>query len=180
MNYCSTLARKGPVRAMNLREIRVFLYFSVLTFTWRTSRHNALARVSKSRIGDSRSDLSCRDRAYRIQRIIHQAAWLGWNQLSWNFKRGSARRLADAKFPCQLKQAVPFRGIYGHSLRAIVLLRPLSNCLKALLLCPLSGIANPECGRSYIYRPPAFSRNPFILSPFPCETHWHSDWLSAG
>ena len=30
----------------------LFLYFCVLTFTWQTSRHNALARVSKSRTGD--------------------------------------------------------------------------------------------------------------------------------
>ncbi len=48
------------------------------------------------------------------------------------------------------------------------------------LLCPHSGIANPECGRSLINRPLTSSRNPFILSPFHCGTHWHGDWLSAG
>jgi len=48
------------------------------------------------------------------------------------------------------------------------------------LLCPHSGIANPECGRSFIDRPPTSSRNPFILNPFFCETHWHGDWLLAG
>jgi hypothetical protein len=48
------------------------------------------------------------------------------------------------------------------------------------LLCPHSGIANPECGRSFINSPPTFSPNPFILSPFLCETHWHGDWLSTG
>ena len=32
----------------------LFLYLGVLTFTQRTSRCNALARVSKSRSGDSR------------------------------------------------------------------------------------------------------------------------------
>src|SRR5262245_55420200 len=57
MKQPSTLARKGPVRAVNLIEIRVFLYFSVLTFTWWTSHHNALARVSKSRVAGFRSDL---------------------------------------------------------------------------------------------------------------------------
>ena len=34
----------------------LFLYFSVLTFTLRTARNNALARVSKSRTRDTRSD----------------------------------------------------------------------------------------------------------------------------
>src|SRR6266542_798184 len=48
------------------------------------------------------------------------------------------------------------------------------------LLCPHSGFANPECGRSLINRPLTSSRNPFILSPFHCGTHWHGDWLSAG
>jgi hypothetical protein len=44
----------------------MFLYFRVLTFTWLTSRHNALARVSKSRVADFRSDLSRRNKGYRI------------------------------------------------------------------------------------------------------------------
>jgi hypothetical protein len=48
------------------------------------------------------------------------------------------------------------------------------------MLCSHSGIANPECGRSFTNRPLTSSRNPFILSPFFCETHWHGDWLSAG
>lgn len=34
-----------------------------------------------------------------------------------HFKRGSARRLADAKFPGQMNQAVPFREIYGLARR---------------------------------------------------------------
>src|SRR5262245_59455796 len=37
-----------------MAHIRLFLYFSGLTFTWRPSRHNQLARVSKSRNGDLR------------------------------------------------------------------------------------------------------------------------------
>ena len=44
----------------------LFLYFYVLTFTWRTSRHNALARVSKSRTGDSDSVCNSSDKACRI------------------------------------------------------------------------------------------------------------------
>jgi hypothetical protein len=32
----------------------LFLYFGVLTFTWETSPHNRLARVSKSRTHDTR------------------------------------------------------------------------------------------------------------------------------
>jgi hypothetical protein len=70
--------------------------------------------------------------------------------------------------------AVFANGVYGLSIvREIVF-------LKALPLCPHLGIANPECGRSFIDSPPTFSPNPFILSPFLCETHWHGDWLSTG
>jgi hypothetical protein len=34
-----------------------------------------------------------------------------------------------------------------------------------LLLCPHTGLAIPECGRSFINRLPTFSRNLFVLSP---------------
>ncbi len=47
------------------------------------------------------------------------------NQLTRNFKKGSPRRLGDAKFPCQLKQAVPFRKTYG---------KVISYCLRDCLL----------------------------------------------
>jgi hypothetical protein len=46
--------------------------------------------------------------------------------------------------------------------------------------CPHSGIANSECGQSFINKTLALSQNPFILSPFPCGTPWHGDWLSNG
>jgi len=83
----------------------VFLYFSVLTFTWRTSRHNALARVSKSRVADFRSDLSFQNRGYRIGRIVSQ-------------KKGAERgdRLEDSAMQnstVDYKPTVPFRKIYG-------------------------------------------------------------------
>jgi len=43
----------------------LFLSFSVLTFTWWTSHHNALVRVSKSRTGDSDSVCNSPDKACR-------------------------------------------------------------------------------------------------------------------
>jgi len=46
-------------------------------------------------------------------------------------------------------------------------------------LCPHSGIANPECGRSLINARPAFSSNLFVLSLLLWGTRWHGDWLSA-
>jgi hypothetical protein len=45
--------------------------------------------------------------------------------------------------------------------------------------CPHPGIANPECGRSFINKPPAFSRKLFILRRFLYGTRWHGDWLLA-
>jgi hypothetical protein len=43
----------------------LFLYFSVLTFTCKTSLHNRLARVSKSRTGGSDSICNSSDKACR-------------------------------------------------------------------------------------------------------------------
>lgn len=51
----STLAHEGRVPALELKgELRLFLSFSVLTFTRQTCWRNALARVSKSRTGGVR------------------------------------------------------------------------------------------------------------------------------
>jgi hypothetical protein len=107
MKQPSTLARKGPVRAVNLKEIRVFLYFSVLTFTWRTSRHNALARVSKSRVAGFRSDLSFRNRGYRIGRIVSRKKGIRGGD------RATPKLRAMRNSPVGYKPSVPFRKTYG-------------------------------------------------------------------
>jgi hypothetical protein len=107
MKQPSTLARKGPVRAVNLIEIRVFLYFSVLTFTWRTSRHNALARVSKSRVAGFRSDLSFRNRGYRIGRIQSRKKGTKGGD------RATPKLRAMRNSPIGYKPTVPFRKTYG-------------------------------------------------------------------
>lgn len=44
----------------------LFLYLGVLTFTFRTPLNNRLARVSKSRTGDSDSVCNSSDKACRI------------------------------------------------------------------------------------------------------------------
>src|SRR5262249_22671767 len=66
MKQPSTLARKGPVRAVGFLRIRLFLYLGVLSFTLETSSNNLLLRVSKSRVAGFRSDLSFRNKGYRI------------------------------------------------------------------------------------------------------------------
>ncbi len=79
----STLAHEGRVPA--LRTIvcsRLFLYFSVLTFTFRTALNNARARVAKSRTGGVRSDLSCQTKACRmVARSIPRWRFLPSNKL---------------------------------------------------------------------------------------------------
>src|SRR5262245_3843273 len=82
---------------------------------WRTSRHNALVRVSKSRIGDSRSDLSFQDRSlsYSAEYTTNWAAWL--QQLN-----GISRedRLEDSPMrnsPVGYKPTVLFRKTYSAS-----------------------------------------------------------------
>src|SRR5215468_11714519 len=72
MKQPSTLARKGPVRAVGFLRIRLFLYLGVLSFTSETSSNNLLLRVSKSRVAGFRSDLSFRNKGYRIGRILSQ------------------------------------------------------------------------------------------------------------
>src|SRR5215467_13312812 len=66
MKQPSTLARKGPVRAVGFLRIRLFLCLGVLSFMLETSSNNLLLRVSKSRVAGFRSDLSFRNKGYRI------------------------------------------------------------------------------------------------------------------
>jgi hypothetical protein len=100
------LTRKGPAQAVNLKEIRLFLYFSDSTFTQRSSRWNAQAEVSKSRIGDSRSDLSCRDGAYRILDIYAKSSGLVAIKES-EFQEGIGLKIRRCKIPLPAKAGSP-------------------------------------------------------------------------
>src|SRR5215470_8281339 len=53
-----------------MAHIRLSLYFSGLTFRWRPSRYNRLARVSKSRNGGPCSVFNCDGKAVRIDAIV--------------------------------------------------------------------------------------------------------------
>jgi len=53
-----------------MAHIRLSLYFSGLTFTWRPTRHNRLARVSKIRDGGPCSVFNCHGKAVRIDAIV--------------------------------------------------------------------------------------------------------------
>src|SRR5882672_9132504 len=105
MKQPSTLAGKGPVRAVNLKEIRVFLYFSVLTFTWRTSRHNALARGSKSLVASFRRD--CRDARFCVSTETKATILARIVSQKKGALRGDRATRRDARFCVSTSRAPP-------------------------------------------------------------------------